>query len=603
MTEGEITSCSRVHGPTCLRTIRIYPVPFLFPLPLTLILMSSQSDDDNDDVRSPLSSRMLAHVLARKERDSQQLHQLLKLTLAKLDEQSKRATDAERRATECLVRARAAMDARAQSDADAATARTELALYKMQLEQAQREINRAQEYLDGLEARRHDAEEDAARARSVARKLQEERSVEAAREQGKQQGFNEGLRQGILLGRREADNHQPRSRRRQEEHNRRPSSRPHRPADVHFTPVIPEPPHQSPSVRSPPGDPHRRVPGYVPSFLHLHRLKFLFASSLSPEQPRNRTPGERPYDTPSPSLSPSPPQRSRSRSQSRPRLETPAPEPARSRPYTPHDDSTPSIIQPIPIPASASPIGPLQLQPSPSPSPVRHPSVRIPPDNWIPRAQDTAGDGRLSIYLPPPHELIESILPDGPFAIAPTPEEGSPAVVPPPPILSPSPGPRNRRSPEYSYTTPPPPDLGPAVPNPRAARSRDVIYAATPPPPDLGPAINPRAHDSQSPLPTPPPPDLAPVSSEPAFIPPQQIASNYSRASTHLSEFDLLAPVGQPPRKPQNIGPPPAEEDELEYVDPPTERIPRQPIAPDPSLQRRQPQVAVSFYLSPSVSL
>jgi hypothetical protein len=243
---------------------------------------------------------------------------------------------------------------------------------------------------------------------------------------------------------------------------------------------------------------------------------------------------------------------------------------------------------------------PLPLHPSPSLSPVRHPSVRIPPDNWIPRAQDTAGDGRLSIFLPPPHELIESVRPDGPFAIAPTPEEGSPAVVPPPPLLSPSLGPRNRRgSPEYTYATPPPPDLGPPVPNPRPSRSRDRMYAFTPPPPDLGPAVTPRTR--VNPI-AQPPPDLAPVSSEPAFIPPQQIATNYSRASTHLSEFDLLAPVGQPPRNPSNIGPPPAEEDELEYVDPPTERIPRQPIAPDPPLQRRQPQVAVSFGLSPSAS-
>lgn len=237
--------------------------------------MSSHSDDDDDDVHSTLSPRMLAHVLARKERDSQHIHQLLKLTLAKLDEQSHRATDAERRATECLVRARAAVDARAQADADAAAARSELALYKLQLEQAQREINRAQEYLDGLEARRHDAEQDAARARSVARKLQEERAVEAALEQGKQHGYNEGLRQGILIGHREADN-----RRRREEHNRRPSSRSRRPTDVHFTQVIPETPQQSLSERSSPDDQHRRVPpaGYVPSLLYLHILKPPFAS-------------------------------------------------------------------------------------------------------------------------------------------------------------------------------------------------------------------------------------------------------------------------------------------------------------------------------------
>lgn len=239
--------------------------------------LSSQSSDD-DDVHShrsqSTSRRVLAQVLARKERDSQQMHQLLKLTLAKLDEQSQRASDAERRATECLIRARTAMDARAQSDADAAAARAELALYKMQLEQAQREVSRAQEYLDGLEARRHDAEQDAARARSVARKLQEERSIEAAREQGKQQGYNDGLRQGILLGRREAENNQPRSRRRQEEdHDRRPRSRPRRPADVHFTQVIPEsPPQRSPSERSPPDD-HRIVTGYVPLLLPFHIFK------------------------------------------------------------------------------------------------------------------------------------------------------------------------------------------------------------------------------------------------------------------------------------------------------------------------------------------
>src|SRR5260370_23134115 len=126
-----------------------------------LALMSDHSSDD--DVLPPSSSRrILAHVLARKERDSQQMHQLLKLTLAKLDDQSHRATDAERRATECLIRARAAIDARAQADADAAAARAELALYKMQLDQAQREVNRAQEFLDGLEARRLDAKPAAA---------------------------------------------------------------------------------------------------------------------------------------------------------------------------------------------------------------------------------------------------------------------------------------------------------------------------------------------------------------------------------------------------------------------------------------------------------
>lgn len=202
------------------------------------------------------SRRVLAHVLARKERESNQMHQLLQLTFAKLDEESQRATDAERRATECLVRARTAVDARAQADADAAAARAELAMYKMQLEQAQREVTRAQELLDGLEARRHDAEQDAARARSVARKLQEERSVETAREEGKQQGWHEGLRQGILLGRREAENELRSHRREEEEDDRRSQSRWH--GDALFTQVTPVSPQQSTSERSFPDDLHPR---------------------------------------------------------------------------------------------------------------------------------------------------------------------------------------------------------------------------------------------------------------------------------------------------------------------------------------------------------
>lgn len=64
-----------------------------------------------------------------------------------------------------------------------------------------------------------------------------------------------------------------------------------------------------------------------------------------------------------------------------------------------------------------------------------------------------------------------------------------------------------------------------------------------------------------------------------------KVTSNHSRASTHLSEFDLLAPVDHLHEAQQEEGEP---EEELEYVDAPAEPIPRQPIAPDPPLQRRR---------------
>jgi hypothetical protein len=320
---------------------------------------SPPSSDDRGTHSYASSRRVLAHVLARKERDTNQVHQLLKLTFAKLDEESRRATDAEHRATECLVRARAATDARAQADADAAAARSELALYKLQLEQAQREIFRAQEMLDGLESRRHDAEQDAARARTVTRKLQEDRAIETAREQGKEQGWHEGLRQGMLLGRREADKENQAGTRLSDENDPRSRSRryqepleqsspddlpldddsPSRPITGFVLSPLPSHPHTfNPDPRT--RNANRLNPDIAPlaqapirSIPYHHGLEpSNNLSNATLRRRHNRSPEEQlvqqqQYDIPRPS-------RSRQQSRSRSRVGTPALEPARSRPMT-----------------------------------------------------------------------------------------------------------------------------------------------------------------------------------------------------------------------------------------------------------------------------
>jgi hypothetical protein len=176
-------------------------------------------------------------------------------------------------------------------------------------------------------------------------------------------------------------------------------------------------------------------------------------------------------------------------------------------------------------------------------------------------------NGRFSIFLPPPHEFEPLDHPDSPYSIAATAGNGSPAVVPPPPD-----------------PTPTPPDIVPSTSQtPRSGRSRhpqerEYAYAPAPPPPNLEPPRPPsRARDYLSVSAQPPPP--------PNLHAPNRIAkvqSNHPRASTHLSEFDLLAPVDQQSREAQQE----EQEDELEYVDAPTERIPRQPIAPPPPNRR-----------------
>ena len=77
---------------------------------------------------------------------------------------------------------------------DASRAREELAMYKLQLDTAQKEILRAQDILRALEAQRDEAEASAARARTTARTLNERHLVRAAREEGRRVGFEEGIR-------------------------------------------------------------------------------------------------------------------------------------------------------------------------------------------------------------------------------------------------------------------------------------------------------------------------------------------------------------------------------------------------------------------------
>ena len=70
----------------------------------------------------------------------------------------------------------------------------------MQLENAQREIFRAQEIINQVAKEKQDAEEEAAKARTKARKLQEEKLVMMAREEGRRQGYEDGLSRGRRIG-------------------------------------------------------------------------------------------------------------------------------------------------------------------------------------------------------------------------------------------------------------------------------------------------------------------------------------------------------------------------------------------------------------------
>src|SRR5882757_9726595 len=108
---------------------------------------------------------------------SKKLNVLLVLTSERLDKEIRRANDAERRVLEAISLARSTNEAKLIAERDATRANEELRLYKLQYENAQREIFKAQELIDQVEAERQDAEAAAARARSTARKLKEQNLI------------------------------------------------------------------------------------------------------------------------------------------------------------------------------------------------------------------------------------------------------------------------------------------------------------------------------------------------------------------------------------------------------------------------------------------
>ncbi|THH31921.1 hypothetical protein EUX98_g2291 [Antrodiella citrinella] len=114
--------------------------------------------------------------------------------------ETQRADDAESRTKDVVFRFKEATDGRLAAQTEAARYREELNLYKLQLDNAQRELRRAQELLDAVERQRVAAEEEAARARGMARKLKEEKVIQVARDEGRKLGIEEGIARGRAMG-------------------------------------------------------------------------------------------------------------------------------------------------------------------------------------------------------------------------------------------------------------------------------------------------------------------------------------------------------------------------------------------------------------------
>ncbi|KAF5386815.1 hypothetical protein D9615_002132 [Tricholomella constricta] len=147
-------------------------------------------------VRDEERQEQLPRGRSRSNSSGASMHAILRL----LAHETARADAAERELAKdneaVIARVRNMKEAHLRAEAELSRVTSELALYKLQLDLAQREILRAQKILDDVEHARVEAEERGIKDRERARKLVLQRAIEVAREEGRREGWRQSLERG-----------------------------------------------------------------------------------------------------------------------------------------------------------------------------------------------------------------------------------------------------------------------------------------------------------------------------------------------------------------------------------------------------------------------
>lgn len=161
---------------------------------------SSSRSAVKDAKRQLPTVKELMRLLSVEQDTTRDLQQELSLVTSQLAFEQDRADTAERKFKDILTRFKDANNTRLVAQADVARLTEELRLYKVALEQAQKEIFKAQNVLQQVEDQKREAEEEVTKLRRKVRKMNEERIVELAREEGRKQGLREGIQMGNDVG-------------------------------------------------------------------------------------------------------------------------------------------------------------------------------------------------------------------------------------------------------------------------------------------------------------------------------------------------------------------------------------------------------------------
>ncbi|KDQ59955.1 hypothetical protein JAAARDRAFT_637570 [Jaapia argillacea MUCL 33604] len=354
------------------------PPPSPPPLPER---QHDQTARTHHESRSKTTTRLLTKLLAREERSTQKLHSIYTITSNQLAQETNRADSLTSQLQTALGHIRTLTQTNRTLTLDVTRLSSELTLYKSQLDIAQKEILRAQAVVDELEQARKEAEEEAAKARSIARRFKEERLVDGAREEGRREGFRDGLERGRREGLRDA--------RTAVEIGRRRFGRDIIVEEAYDDYAEEEEEQESPARAATPPPPPPRTPVPPPGVV--------YSAPRPPSSNRSRRPAPRVHI---------------------PDVAQIAPPLPRATLTTPLRLDSPHHAPPSPTP----PPGQLFNQPQhpevirlrnneQSPiSPTHSRSHSIPPDGWIPHV-DPDVDSSRPIPIPPPYRLSRPLSP------------------------------------------------------------------------------------------------------------------------------------------------------------------------------------------------
>ena len=148
---------------------------------------------ERDLANASPSQRELVRLLIDQEQEASILRKQLYIANQRVDSEARRAAELERANQLATQRYHEINESRVVVQQEASKAIQDSRIYHLELENAQKEIERAQESLKHIERERDEAEAAAARARAKTRKLREQQIVAAARQEGRRLGFEAGF--------------------------------------------------------------------------------------------------------------------------------------------------------------------------------------------------------------------------------------------------------------------------------------------------------------------------------------------------------------------------------------------------------------------------